>query len=130
MQEIKGQIFLGDEKKAKEEVEWTLNRVEPGVDFLAETQQRVAAAYTAYIEAQHQLEEAYKKQEQQVEKAYNEAVEQARKACEESLAQCKKVYEESVALALRTRDEAEQTARKTHNEAMERIWAVFTKARK
>ena len=130
MTEAKGQVFIASEEKAKEEVKEAPKKTEQAVDFLDETQQRAVAAYTAYIEAQRQLEEAYKGQERQAEKAYNETVERAKNACEETLSQCRKVYEGNVSQALRTRDEVERKAREARNEAMERTWAVFTKARK
>lgn len=118
----------------KEEVEEKAKRVpkkaEQAVGFLDETQQRAAAAYAAYIEAERQLEEAYKEQERQADRAYNGAVEQAGKACEGSIAQARKAYEGDVAQALRTRDEAERRAREARNETIEGTWAVFTKARK
>ena len=122
------QIFVAgkEEEKAKK----APKKAEQAVDFLDETQQRAAAAYTAYVEAQRQLEGAYKEQERQAERVYSEAVEQAGKACEESITRARKVYEGGIAQALRTRDEIERKAREAHNEAMERTWAIFTKARK
>jgi len=121
------QVFIAkEEEKAKK----APKKAEQAVDLLGETQQRAAAAYTAYVEAQRQLEEAYKEQERQAEMAYIEAVEKAGKACEESIARARKIYEESTAQALRTRDEAELKAREARSETMERTWAIFTKTRK
>mgnify|MGYP001044762388 CR=1 FL=1 len=121
------QVFIArEEEKAKK----IPKKAEQAVDLLGETQQRAAAAYTAYIEAQRQLEEAYKEQERQAERTYNEAVEKAGKACEEGIARARKVYEASTVQALRTRDEEERKAREAHSEALERTWAIFTKARR
>lgn len=121
------QVFITKEEgKAKKAPE----KAEQAVDLLGETQQRAAAAYTAYVEAQRQLEEAYKEQERRAEMAYIEAVEKARKACEESIARARKIYEESIERALRACDEAELKAREARNETMERTWTIFTKARK
>jgi len=108
---------------------------------LDEIQQRASMAYTAYLEAQRQVEDAYKDQEQQTGRAYQQAKEQARKAYGESIAQAlrtreeaeeraRKVYEESAAQALRNLEEAEQKAWEAHNEAMEQTWLVFTKSRR
>jgi phage shock protein A len=113
------QIFVAGKEEVEEKAKKVPKKAEQAVGFLDETQQRAAAAYAAYIEAQRQLEEAYKEQERQAEKVYTEAVEQARKACEESINQ-----------ALRARDEAEQKAWEARNETIERTWAIFTKARK
>jgi hypothetical protein len=137
------QVFIATE--AEEETEQkgkkTPRRPDQAVDFLDETQQRAAAAYIAYIEAERQLEEAYKDQEGLAEKAYSEAVEHARRTCEETIAQggklceetigqARQAYEETVARALKTREEAERKARQVHNQTLERTWTVFTKARK
>lgn len=136
------QIFVaGKEEEIEQKAKKVPKKAEQTVDFLDKTQQRAAAAYAAYIEAQRQLEEAYKEQERQADGAYNEAVERARKACEESIAQARMAYEESIAQArkgyegsiaqvLRTRDEAERKAQEARNETIERTWAIFTKARK
>lgn len=125
------QVFVAQEEGAEEQkAKKAPRKAEQAVNLLDETQQRAAAAYAAYIEAQRQLEDAYKDQEQQAERAYNESVEQARKACEESIARAREVYQESTERALRTRDEAESKAREVRNDIMERTWAVFTKARK
>ena len=124
------QIFVADKEGVEQKGKKATTKIEQTVDFLDETQRRAAAAYTAYIEAQRQLEEAYKGQEGQADKTYNEAVEQSRKSCEESMTRARKAYEESIARALRTRDEAELKAQEARNEAMERTWAVFIKARK
>jgi hypothetical protein len=123
-------VFVAGKEEVEEKAKKVPKKAEQAVGFLDETQQRAAAAYAAYIEAERQLEEAYKEQERQADKAYNEAVEQAGKACEDSIAQARKAYEGSVAQALRTRDEAERRAREARNETIERTWAVFTKARK
>ncbi len=112
-------VFVASKEEVEEKAKKVPKKAEQAVGFLDETQQRAAAAYAAYIEAERQLEGAYKEQERQADKAYNEAVEQARKA-----------YEGSVAQALRTRDEAERKAGEARNETIERTWAVFTKARK
>ena len=125
------QIFVaGKEEEIEQKAKKVPKKAEQAVDFLDKTQQRAAAAYAAYIEAQRQLEEAYKEQERQADGAYNEAVERARKACEESIAQAREGYEGSIAQALRTRDEAERKAQEARNETIERTWAIFTKARK
>ena len=125
------QIFVaGKEEEIEQKAKKVPKKAEQTVDFLDKTQQRAAAAYAAYIEAQRQLEEAYKEQERQADGAYNEAVERARKACEESIAQAREGYEGSIAQALRTRDEAERKAQEARNETIERTWAIFTKARK
>jgi len=123
-------VFIAGKEEVEQKAKKPLKKAEQAVDFLDETQQRAAAAYTAYIEAQHQLEGAYKEQERQAEKAYSEVIEQARKACEESIARARKIYEENTAQALRTRDEAEREAREARNETIEQTWAIFTKARK
>ena len=123
------QIFVAGKEEVEQQTKKAPKKAEQAVDLLDETQQRAAAAYTAYIQAQRQLEEAYKEQERQAERTYNEAAEQARKACEESIAQARKVYERGTAQALGTRDEVERKAREAYNEAMERTWAIFTKAR-
>jgi predicted urease superfamily metal-dependent hydrolase len=119
MPDAEEQTRIVGEEKAREEAKRATKKAEQAVDLLGETQQRVTAAYLAYIEAEQQLKEAYKVQEQQAEKAYREAIEQARKACEEGVAQ-----------ALRTREEAERKAWQARNEDMQRIWAVFAKPRK
>jgi len=124
------QIFVADKGEAEQKGKKDTKKIEQTVDLLNETQQRAAAAYTAYLEAQRQLEEAYKEQERQANKTYNEVVEQARKSCEESIAQAKKAFESSVTRSLRICDEAELKARESRNEALERTWAVFIKARK
>lgn len=124
------QIFVAGKEEVEQQAKKAPKKTEQAVDLLDETQQRAAAAYTAYIQAQRQLEEAYKEQERQAERAYNEAVEQARKACEESTTQARKVYERGTAQALGIRDAAERKAREAYNETMERTWAIFTKARK
>jgi len=124
------QIFVADKGETEQKGKKDNKKIEQTVDFLSETQQRAAAAYTAYLEAQRQLEEAYKEQERQANKTYNEVVEQARKSCEESIAQARKAFESSVSRSLRISDEAEMKARESRNEALERTWAVFIKARK
>jgi len=137
------QVFIATETEEETEQKGKKipRRAEQAVDFLDETQQRAAAAYLAYIEAERQLEEAYKDQEGLAEKAYGEAVEQARKSCEETIAQDRKLYEDTIsqarqayeettARALKTREEAERKARQVHNQTLERTWIVFTKARK
>ena len=123
-------VFVAGKEEDEEKAKQVPKKAEQVVGFLDETQQRAAAAYAAYIEAERQLEGAYKEQERQADRAYNEAVEQARKACEENIAQARKAYEGRVAQILRTRDEAERKAREARNETIERTWAVFTKARK
>jgi len=85
------QIFVADKGEAEQKGKRDTKKIEQTVDLLNETQQRAAAAYTAYLEAQHQLAEAYKEQERQANKTYNEVVEQARKSCEESIAQARKL---------------------------------------
>lgn len=124
------QIFVADKGEAEQKGKKDTKKIEQTVDLLNETQQRAAAAYTAYLEAQRQLEEAYKEQERQANKTYNEVVEQARKSCEESIAQARKAFESSVTRSLRISDEAELKARESRNEVLERTWAVFIKARK
>jgi len=52
---------------------------EPTMDFLDETQQRAVAAYVAYVEAERQLENAYKDQEQKAEKAYSDSLDHTRR---------------------------------------------------
>ena len=125
------QIFVaGKEEEIEQKAKKVPKKAEQAVSFLDETQQRAAAAYAAYIEAQRQLEAAYKEQERQADGAHNEAVERARKACEESIAQARMAYEGSITQALRTRDQAERKAQEARNETIERTWAIFTKARK
>ena len=123
-------VFVAGKEEVEEKAKRVPKKAEQPIGFLDETQQRAAAAYAAYIEAERQLEEAYKDQEEQAERTYNDAIEQARKACEENIAQSRKVYEESISQALRARDEAERKARQARGETIERTWAVFTKARK
>jgi len=137
------QVFIATETEEETEQKGKKppRRADQAVDFLDETQQRAAAAYLAYIQAERQLEDAYKDQEGSAEKAYGEAVEQAKGTCEETIAQgrklcedtmnqARKAYEETIARALKTREEAEHKARETRNQTLERTWTVFTKARK
>jgi len=123
-------IFVADKGETEQKGKKDTKKIEQTVDFLSETQQRAAAAYTAYLEAQRQLGEAYKEQERQANKAYNEVVEQARKSCDESITQARKAFESSVTRSLRISEEAELRARESRNEVLERTWAVFIKARK
>ncbi|MEA3253605.1 MAG: hypothetical protein U9Q17_01510 [Chloroflexota bacterium] len=141
------QVFIAHEEEGEQKTKKAARKTEPeevaetlGGAFDA-TQQRAAAAYMAYLEAQRQLEEAYKDQELQAEKTYNTTIEQVRKACDESIAQAtrarnesiaqaNKACEESMAQVLKTRNEAEKKAREAHNETIDRTWAIFTKARK
>jgi len=113
------QIFIATEEEVEQKARKASKKVEQTINLLDETQQRAAAAYAAYKEAERQLEEAYKEQERDAERIYNEAVDQARRVCEESTTQ-----------ALRTYTEAEQKAREARNEAVGQTWAVFTKVRK
>jgi len=103
---------------------------------LGEIQQRAVMAYAAYIEAEREVERAYRDQQQKIEKAYLGAREKARKTCEESVAQtlnareeaeekARKTCEESVAQALSAREEAEGKARKACEEKV----ALAMKAR-
>jgi len=124
------QIFVVNKGEAEQKGKKDTKKIEQTVDFLNETQQRAAAAYTAYLEAQRQLEEAYKEQERQANNVYNEVVEQARKSCEESITQARKAFESSVTRSLRINDETELKARESHHETLERTWAVFIKASK
>ena len=134
-------VFVAGKEEVEEKAKRVPKKAEQAIGFLDETQQRAAAAYAAYIEAQRQLEEAYKEQERQADGAYSEAVERVRKVCEESIAQARRVYEESMAQArkvyegsiaqtLRTRDDTERKAQEARNENIERTWAIFTKTRK
>lgn len=122
-------------KKAQRKAE---QAVMSGLD---ETQQRAAAAYAAYLEAEHELERAYKEQEAEADRQYNDALEAARRTCEESIESSRKKHEDnversrreceqSVNEALNARAEAERQAREARNETMERTWSTFTKARK
>jgi hypothetical protein len=136
-EQVPSVIGGGAEQQTKKVPKKTEQAEEP----LGEIRQRAMSAYAAYVEAERQVEQAYKSQEQQAGKNYQGAKQQTEKVCEESIAQAlkireeaeqkaKRVCEESIAQTLKIREEAAQKAWEARNEIMERTWAVFIKSRK
>lgn len=135
------QVSPGVEGAEQQEAKKVSKKFEPGVEPLDEIRQRAVSAYTAYVEAERQVEKAYKEQELQAEQNYNESKQKARKICEESIAQTLRIRDEaeqratkacegSIAQALKIREEAEQKAWEVRNEVVERTWVIFTTSRK
>jgi hypothetical protein len=109
---------LEDPKKAP-------RAAEPTIDFLDETQQRAAAAYVAYVEAERQLERAYKEQEAKAEKAYADSLERARKENEEAVAAARRSLETSQGQARKVMEDGLAKARQAYEDSASQLRKAF-----
>ncbi len=99
---------------AAEESKKAPKAAEPTIDLLDETQQRAAAAYVAYVEAERQLERAYKEQEAKAEKSYASSLERARKENEDAVGAARRAYEASLAHAKKAMEDGVTKAQQAY----------------
>ena len=103
----------------------TPKAAEPTIDLLDETQQRAAAAYVAYVEAERQLERAYKEQEAKAEKAYADSLERAARQSEEAIAAARRSYEQSQAHSRKVMEDGEAKARQAYENSVAQLRKAY-----